>query len=361
MRARVLLLAASLVLPAFSQVWQPGGIQIRVQRPNRAPGTLDTFKILLGFSDPGLTRPSAPLFTNFSAFPGIIGWRGQERSLERVDTQGEISELSSPKALDLCMGSLNSWEGTAYALGRRRHPASDRADSPSQQNRRSLELWVSRDFKTWEPFARYSPKYSGDMLHALLPLEKNKFIGPLWSNPAGLAIFHREASGRLVQECVMESSPPFPWICRSPKGIVLFDNREVHLGQYQVLDNRDAHLLRQGQLNWPLQERIRLLTILVRPDGNLLVLAGRGPWESPFLLSYNDKEKRESNQMALGILNAKARREEPPWPSTASFRWFILNPETGQQTAVPPPEGFPKTVNHDMRALQFRDPQHLDW
>jgi len=360
---RTLLLALVLSMPALCQVWEPNGTQIRIQRGGPMPGLPDYILATAGIVGPRLTHSAGSILFPGGSQPAYFGWHNSERILERVDAKGRVTELPTPQALNLHRSSLHFWGGTAYALGTRRHPAADRADSPSQAKSRPVELWASRDFKTWECLARHAPKYPGDSLQILMPLDRDRFLGLVWRQRDGLVILHREAGGALTQEALVEGCPlNIPWLCRSPKGIVVLDVHGLRFGQFLVLDNRDAQTLRQGVLELPQAKSNRLLATLVRPDGDLLILIDQAPMEVATPIPVDAKGKSEPEQMALGLLNAKFWREGSGMErATSQLRWIVLDPSTGQQTAVPPPAGFPEKLSLEMRELQFRDPEHLEW
>jgi len=354
MRMRTLLLAATLALPALGQVWEPGGSQIRIQRPGPRPGLLDYAAATLGFYTARFTHSSAPAFLKADS-PILATMTDSDRVLERLDPLGRVARLAPPEALDLIPQSLGYWGGVAYALGSRRHPGKDRSGAFKLTPFAPLELWVSRDFKSWQPYARVSSEDFKGWFDALLPLGPDHFLGVAGGDGNGsLSLFQRGGDGRLRWQGRVAGCPSYPVIYRSSKGITVFGR----VGQYQVLDNRDAHLLHQGRLALG-DESLQEVVTLARPDGNLLIIAyALGLTESPGSV-WNAGSP--SSQMALGLLNAKLQRQRPVTGTGVRLHWLILDPATGEQTSIPPPSGFPRELREGMRSLQFRDPGHLEW
>lgn len=371
MRMRTLLLAVGLVLPAFSQTWEPDGTQFRIQRPGPSPRLGDFLLSSIGINSSRLTHRSGSIFFPYGmGMPALRGWQGNDTYLERLEPGGHIERLASPAMLDLGWRneSLRWWKGEAYVLGTRRHPAVDRVPGPSHVPRTRpdlpMELWVSRDFKTWQPLARQSVNFKADnpRLTDILPLENGQFLGVYRSKGRCLSILDRRPDGELVVNRWLEGDDSV--IRRSPKGIVAITTRGAARGAYRLLDNVDGHELLRGQLALPRQENARIFATLVRPDGNLLFVSGRytGGVDVGLQDRINDRSgARPSTQMALALLNAKRWSQEANQMVYAEFKWHILDPATGQLLSISAPVGFPRKVSSEQQALQFRDPQNLEW
>jgi len=401
---RILLLAATLSLPAFSQVWLPDGTQIRTSVPERQGSWSITLGNLLHFRS---RNPMAHQPFQCTLSLGRYS-DGSPEYLERVDPAGNRAWLATPDFLELQKGSLVYWEGAAYAVGHRRHPSVDRviqAPAPTPEpfprprtDPRPTEVWICRDFKTWEPFARldvddphwkaggawvtkgpnfqvFDPqakaeKSYGEWVNTCLPLAGDRVLARITWDASGrgfmrtqreVAVLRRKPDGNLLWERSVKL-PPMALLHRSPKGIIALDGF-WKVGRYQVLDNGDARLLREGSLEFQGAEN-RILAALVRPDGNLLIVAGQDPWDSfnaPSSTASSPEQVTPSSYMAMSLVNQRYQSGKRQHPDTSRFQWIVLDPATGSQTRIQPPTGFPREIFEGMRDLHFQNSQNLGW
>lgn len=401
---RTLLLATVLSLPAFGQVWLPDGTQIRTSVPERP----SPWRIALGNALRARTH-NPMTHQPFHCMPSLgQPADGSPEYLERVEPSGTHAWLATPDFLELQKGSLVFWEGAAYAVGHRRHPAVARVVQTPPSNPgpfpsprtdpRPTEVWICRDFKTWEPFARldvkdphwksggawvtkgpnfqvFDPqakaeKANDEWVNLCLPLAGDRLLARITWDPSGrgfmriqreVAVLRRRQDGGLVWERNLKI-PDMALFRRSPKGIVALDGF-WKVGHYLVLDTGDARLLREGRLELEGTDN-RILAALVRPDGNLLIVAGRDPWDSfnaPSSTASSPAQVTPSSYMAMSLVNQMYQSGKRQRPDTTRFQWIVLDPATGAQTRIQPPAGFPREIFEGMRDLHFQDSQNLGW
>lgn len=321
MRLRTLFFSL-LALPVFAQVWLPDGSQIRLWQ--KAPASLRQNN------------------------------RDMYRGLERVDPAGRHSHLPYPEFLKV-QGTPTYGNGCAYITGHRHHPARDRLSGWSGSF--PTEVWISRDFKTWQPFATWGPDAEtrrtasrpwsyGNSLTALHPLGNGKFLGTLTSE---LAIFHRDPDGTLVWERNLDPAVK-GLLRRTSKGFVLLAD-ERYPSDFWFLDATDASVLQHATLKTPLKDP-RPVLALARPDGRLLVVltsdsAGR----------YLGVDYSNSTLAAACLVRAFARQQTP----APVCEWLLLDPGTGLQAPLTPPAGLRVNTPWELMRLQFRDAQNLEW
>jgi hypothetical protein len=377
MRMRSLLLSLACALhfaaPSFGQVWLPDGTQIRTQRPAALPGFWDFALALAGLEGPSGGRAgSSMLMPNAFNMPPTVGWK-EIPHLERLGPDGMRVQISPPTFLDTSWEklALGYWNGQAYAFGRRIHPATDRAlPSGQKELKLPLELWISRDLISWEPWARVTRGIADPFLQhgpsALLPLENGQYLALFSQDPNdSLALMDRRSDGELILKRWLDIGPGSPNITRSSKGILILSLAGKSHGEYWLLDNKDGHVLHRGTLERFRTGEAKFLAALSRPDGKVLMVSAHG-WRDrvdPDLirLIYRPAGQTPSTRMALGLLNARTVKNGQEDTFDWILDWFLLDPATGEQTSLAPPDGFPKQLSLSLRHLQFRDSQNLEW
>lgn len=317
-------------------------------------------------------------------------WPQYTGALVRTRPGGAVERLAAPdwigaRGWDL---HLSYWQGVAYASGRWHHPAAqfigrcDQGDRGGPQLAYTLHLYRSEDFRTWTPFANYTPDDHGEA-KAFEPLGNGWFLacyGPFCSGKVAspLAVYERGPDGRLSFHHLVEL--PFgqsdfqvvrtgpggraraerapgasPWagtfqVIRTPAGLVLFRPR----GPYVVLDNQDGRVLRCG--DFPASRAVP------RPDGKILMAFPGKAWEQRNMLLGEANvavyQSKGATRLAMDLLRTRFNtRHWDGYPSNLfvltglerpdpglTLRWAVFDPATGSVQDVAPPQGFPAAL-----------------
>jgi len=350
-------LSAALLLPLSAQVWDTP-----TQRVIPSPPSISWIERMWN------TVPSSLRLSALSRIrPMVIDEPELRPGLQRQDGKGPMERLAFPAELIPVTGSrqLTYWQGVAWAVGPRRHPALNfpgllgrTYDGPPKIPQ---AVYVSRDFRTWSLYANgLDPR-----VDHLIPLENGDFVAlacreafAFGGRKGWVARFQRHADGRMgIQELLDgERSPVRPnvdWrIARTTRGLVITADRFGTL----VLDNRQGRIL-HARSDWPWAAfESRPTLMLARPDGTVLVLSHGIRDLDTNLFRYWTKtdQASPSTRQVLSLLNwgelhgsvGMARRA----PRRVLLGWYLLDPATGSSRAVPPPEGFPQDMPYAKEA-----------
>lgn len=326
----------------------------------------------------------------FSPWYTRLKWPRDTPALVRTRSGGAVERLEAPGWIggQSWGPRLSYWQGVAYAYGRWHHPAAQFTGRPDEvgwkrmQGAYTLHFYRSEDFRTWKPFATYTPDDHGEA-KAFEPLGNGWFLathGPFCSGKVAspFAVYERGQDGRLRFHHLVEL--PFgqsdyrvvrtgpggrmkaemapgasPWAgafqaIRTQAGLVLLRPP----GQFMVLDNQDGRVLRHGDL---------LSTRAVpRPDGKVLIARRGEAWNHMRMLEGEVNlavhQSRGASRLAMAMLRTRHNmrdwsrllsqfrvltRLDRPDP-TLTLRWAVLDPSTGSIQDVAPPQGFPAAL-----------------